>query len=251
MPSDNGRCESVLMGSPIATGSLAEERVRDLLFGITPLIQAAAFAGVLVVSTFYLAPEQLVLGTRASLVAFATPVIAQFLPYTSRIWDIRPAYFRFLERHLILCFATSAFAAILLLIWGATMFGELRQRYRYLEAIDRAISLVDAEQIGVPQPELLATAFQQIPFRPEVPFILARAVRILSPDDNLGPFHRYMKRFVSAIDREAVVAFKVPSSARRRLSIEQGRSLPLLDPVELMVQYSIEVPESDREAQYA
>jgi hypothetical protein len=223
-----------------------QNAVREVLFIATPILQAAAVAGTVVFCTFYLAPEQLVLGTKASLAAFVTPFVVQLFPHSQRLWQVRIWYFRLLSKHLVKTFAASALVTIILCLWGATMFSEIRRRYEYLDRIDEAIKLVNADEVGVPRPDLLANAFENMPHRPEVPFILARAVRILSPDDQLGPFHEYMKRFLAAVDREKVAASYAPMGGRARFSVERGANLPILQPIELIVQYSLEVPATDR-----
>jgi hypothetical protein len=229
---------------------LPEECARDILFRATTLLQAGIVAGVLFFITFYYFPHRLVLGTYASIFFFLAGIGAQLFPYSGRLWNFTAWYFRLLTTYFVESFAVSVFVACLLALWGAVMFGEIRRRYEYLNAIGEAIQLVNADQIAVPRAELMANAFQRMPNRPEVPFILARSVRVLSPGNDLLPFQEYMKTFTSFLDPKTVLSNSTQIPDRSRLSAEPGPGLPVLEPVELIAQFKVEVPDKDQEKQY-
>ena len=121
------------------------------------------------------------------------------------------------------------------------MFGTVIERYRYLEAIDRAMNTVASGQLGLPSPDSLAKAFNILPYRPEVPFMLMRAARLLSFDDMPQMYGEYIEDFMLNVEKEEIATKFKDFRRSSKFSIDaDDHTLPTLDPIELLTTFSIE-----------
>ena len=209
-------------------------------FGFALGVQSLTLAAIFFAFIFYKYPEHIVIGTKFSAAVFIFGLVSPYLGQIKTLLPYWSKYEAFYAHHPRLFVHASIALAILVAIWGFVMSNEIVRRYRYVDAINAAVTLLQGDQIDIPAPEDLAKAFALAPDRPEVPFLIARATRILAPDDRLASLYAYMDRFVAALPREKIIAAAEKAYKPERLAVETNAGLPHLNPLELLVQYEIE-----------
>lgn len=193
---------------------------------------------------FYFFPHKIVfVGTGAAAASGAFwYVFNSFSVFESRFFGFRDGYIKTILSYSDSAVALSLGLLAIAVLGTAIMFRTIVDRVYYLQALDRAIPFFAADQVGLPTPKDLATAFALYPGRPEVPFILARSARLLTFDDRWNNFYLYMEQFLDALDRDSVI--KRGEKFRPRFKLAQSGEapqLPLLDPIRLLAGYMIEV----------
>ena len=194
------------------------------------------------VGFFYFAPDKIVFGVQASLVLSLLLSSYNFVaPNLSRLFGWRDIYLGFIVRQTQPILWVSCALGVLATCWVAFMLGTIVERYKYLDAVDHAISVIGSNQLALPAPEDLAAAFDLMPERPEVPFILMRAARLLSFDDRPQNYYAYVQKFMEKIDKDAIAARFSKFSRPAKFSIDgELPALPLLDPIQILSNFVIE-----------
>jgi hypothetical protein len=215
-------------------------RYQMLLLAI--VLQAATVSIAVFMGTFYFFPDKIVFGAKASiLLGLLLSSYHLISPNLSSLFGLRDEYLKFLVRYTKVVLLASVGLMFAAACWMAIMSGTIVERYTYLDAINRAINLMGSNQLALPAPEDLAVAFNLMPQRPEVPFILMRSARLLSFDDRPQNYYAYMQRFTNKVDMDGVVtrfgSFKGPD----KLSIDGAtQPLPILDPIHALVDIVID-----------
>ena len=212
------------------------------LMVLTVILHALTVGFACFVGIFYFAPDKIVFGVQASVIIglvlstynFISPNLTRFFGWTD--W-----YLGLIVRHTCPILAWSCVVIAIATCWMAVMFGTIVQRYKYLDAVNRAISVIGSNQLALPAPEDLAAAFNVMPQRPEVAFILMRAARLLSFDDSPQNYYAYVGRFISNVDKDAIIAKFSTFHRPTTFAIDvESSALPLLDPIQTLSNFAIE-----------
>jgi hypothetical protein len=226
----------------IIGGKWVTVKAQSFVVAAAAVLQALSLAIAVLMAFFYFAPDKIVFGVKTSAVIGAALTLHSFLgPNLSRFFSLGDRYLRLMVLATWRVLAVSLALFALAICWVALMFGNIVERYRYLDAIDTAISVIGTNQLALPAPEDLATAFSLMPQRPEVPFILMRAARLLTFDDHPENYYAYVQKFMSQIDKDAIAERFKLYQRRTKLTLDSGTSdLPLLDPIQIMTNFAIE-----------
>lgn len=231
-----------LWGSMPASEWMMQASTQKYLVALILILHALTPAVALLVGVFYFAPERIVFGVQAS-VALGLLLGGYNLvgPRLARLFGLRDRYFAFIVRHTGRVLLGSLVFVAVAVWWVAVMFGTIVERYKYLEAVNNAISVIGSNQLALPAPEDLAVAFNLMPQRPEVPFILMRAARLLSFGDGTQNYYVYVQRFIDNVDTKDIASRFKEFHRPVRFRIDgNAPALPLLDPVQVLSNFGIE-----------
>ena len=206
------------------------------------LIHSLLVSFALIVGVFYLFPHDFYFATPVYAIA---PVIFFFtnylVPAGTRLLPFKDTYLQTLIFRPAASWSFTIAALALALAWTLVMFDSLYNRYTYMRSIDGALSSIGVDGMALPEPAQLAKAFNAEPDRPEVPFILTRAARLLSADLLTPMFGKYNKAFLDGIDRNAVLKRFEKYKLSHRVAIGNDDStLPRRDPIVFLTTVAFE-----------
>jgi len=224
--------------TPLNSGLLM--RSASLLFLIVFHSLLASFAVGVVV--FYIFPHDFYFATPAYaltfLIFFATNYV---LPAGARFLPFKDTYIRALVLQPALSWMITCAIFGAAMTWSFVMFDTIYARFAYMKAMDEALISIGVDGLSVPEPTLLAKAFNAAPARPEVPFILTRASRLLSIDVLRPVFYEYNKAFLGSVDKSAVIAKFKEHVSKHRLAIgNESSNLPKIDPIRFLANVAFE-----------
>lgn len=211
------------------------------------LIHSVLASCAVIIAVFYLFPHDLYFATPIFLI---TPILFfatnYGIPAGTRLLSFKDAYLKALVWRPVVSWCITAVVIALALGWTLRMFGTVYDRYIYLKSLDEALSSIGVDGVALPEPGQLAKAFNAAPDRPEVPFILARASRLLAPDFLTPMFGAYNKAFLKEIDRGAVLNRFAKYKAKNRIAIgNESSSLPRVDPIRFLTNVAFETNNSE------
>src|SRR5262249_52878420 len=151
-------------------------------------------------------PHQFYFATPLYLIAPVIFFLTNYvIPAGTRLLQFKDAYLGALVSRPVAswCITTAIVAAAL--IWTLVMFDSVYNRYVYMKSLNEALSSIGVDGMALPEPGQLARAFNAAPDRPEVPFILTRASRLLASDLLTPMFGAYNKAFLERVDRDAIL----------------------------------------------
>ncbi len=191
---------------------------------------------------FYIFPHDFYFATPAYVLTFFAFLMTNYLvPVGTRLLSIKDMYLQTLVCRPGLSWLVTLTILVLASIWTLVMFNNIYSRYTYMKAIDEALSSIGVDGIALPEPVQLAKAFNAAPDRPEVPFILTRASRLVSIDLLTPIFGKYNKAFMDGIDRDAVLKKFSDYKPPHRIAIgNENSNLPRLDPVRFLTNVAFE-----------
>jgi hypothetical protein len=88
---------------------------------------------------------------------------------------------------------------LLALAWGAAMFTTIYDRFIYVKALQNSLEKAPFDLVSLPDPAMLADAFQRFPRRREVPFLLVRSSRLFISANREDLFRDFQRRFIGDI----------------------------------------------------
>jgi len=225
-------------------------RVASTFFLILIHSLLASFAVIFVV--FYFFPHEFYFATPAYAIAFAAFFLTNYLvPAGTRFLPFKDTYLQTLVVRPVLSWLITGIIVSMASAWTLAMFDRIYNRYTYMKAMDEALSSIGVDGIAPPEPALLAKAFNAEPDRPEVPFVLTRASRLISIDLLTPVFGRYNKAFLNAVDRTALLKRFSKFNARHRIAIgNDSSSLPRRDPIRFLASVAFETNE-EKDQQWA
>jgi hypothetical protein len=200
----------------------------------------ASFA--VIIGVFYLFPHNFYFATPAYVITFFAFLLTNYLaPVGTKLLAFKDAYLQTLVCRPGLSWGITAIIIVLVLGWTLVMFDSIRSRYTYMKSIDGALSSIGVDGMALPTPELLAKAFNAAPDRPEVPFILTRASRLIASDLLTPMFQRYNKAFLDGVDRAHVLERFGKSQPPNRIAIgNEDTNLPRRDPIRFLTSVAFE-----------
>jgi hypothetical protein len=205
----------------------------------------ASFAAVFFV--FYIFPHDFYFATPAYVLVFPLFLLTNYLvPVGTRLLAFKDRYLQTLVSRPRLSWAVTGAIALVALSWTFKMFDTIYARYSYMKAMDDALLSIGIDGIMPPQPAQLAKAFNAAPDRPEVPFILTRASRLIVIDTLTPVFGQYNKAFLDAVDRAAVLKKFEKYAPRHRIAIgNENANLPKVDPIRFLTAVAFETNHPD------
>jgi len=194
---------------------------------------------------FYWFPHNLYFATPLYLIAPVLFFVTNYLiPVGTRLFPFKDAYLRTLVNHPIRSWLITIIALVAAIAWMLMLFDRIYYRYTYLRFLDEALSSIGVDGMALPEPDRLAKAFNAAPDRPEVPFILTRATRLLASDLQTPLFSQYNKAFLDSIDRDSVLRRFGNYSPPHRIAIgNEPRTLPRRDPIRFLTSVAFETNE--------
>src|SRR5450432_3637153 len=114
---------------------------------------------------FFFFPHKIVfVGTGfAAATAIFWFVVNSFKTYGQRLLAVRKLYIDTILSYPSRAVSVSVVLLLAAGIWTAYMFDAIKDRFYYLQALDRAIPFLEADQLGVPTPKDIAVAFNHNP----------------------------------------------------------------------------------------
>jgi len=200
----------------------------------------ASFA--VIVGVFYLFPHDFYFATPVYIITFFVFFSTNYLvPVGTRLLSFKDAYLKTLVCRPGLSWIITTVIFALALIWTLTMFNSIYDRYAYMKAMDDALSSIGVDGMALPDPTRLAKAFNAAPDRPEVPFILTRASRLVSIDLLTPMFGKYNKAFLDGVDRDKILKQFRKYKPMHRIAIgNEDSSLPRRDPIRFLTNVAYE-----------
>lgn len=211
------------------------------------LIHSLLVSFALVFFVFYVFPHDFYFATPAYIVVFFLFLLTNYLvPVGTRLLAFKDGYLQTLVFRPRLSWIVTGAIVILALGWTFRMFDTIYARYSYMKAMDDALSSIGIDGITPPEPAQLAKAFNAAPDRPEVPFILTRASRLIAIDTLTPVFGQYNKAFLDAVDRTAALKKFDKYGPRHRIAIgNESASLPRVDPIRFLAAVAFETNQAD------
>lgn len=194
----------------------------------------ASFA--VIFAVFYLFPHDFYFATPAYVIAFLLFFITNYLmPVGTRLLSFKDRYLQTLVARPGLSWTTTSAIVALASLWTLVMFDSIYSRYTYMKSMDDALSSIGLDGMALPAPAQLAKAFNAAPDRPEVPFVLTRASRLVSIDLLTPAFGKYNEAFLASVDRESVLKKFGQYKPHHRIAIgNDNSSLPRRDPIRFL-----------------
>jgi hypothetical protein len=206
------------------------------------LIHSVLVAYAVIIVVFYLFPHDFYFATPLYLI---TPVLffvtSYVIPAGNKLLPFKDVYLEALVCRPVASWCITTIIVASAVIWTVAMFGSIHSRYTYMKSLDEALSSIGVDGVALPEPSQLAKAFNALPDRPEVPFILTRASRLLSPDLLTPMFGAYNKAFLDGVDRNAVLKRFGDYEPPHRIAIgNETSNLPRRDPIRFLTAVAFE-----------